>query len=68
MREVGKKEKRDTERCEERRTERQRERERERERERRKVKKVEKTYKTEKGGRIGAIEEKRRTIGSDAGW
>ena len=64
MREVGKKEKRDTERCEERRTERQRERERER----RKVKKVEKTYKTEKGGRIGAIEEKRRTIGSDAGW
>ena len=66
MREVGKKEKRDTERCEERRTERQRERERERESEGR-SRKLRRHNKTEKGGRIGAIEEK-RTISSDAGW
>ena len=65
MREVGKKEKRDTERCEERRTERRRERERENEGRSRKLRRH---NKTEKGGRIGAIEEKRRTIGSDAGW
>mgnify|MGYP001308722257 CR=1 FL=1 len=65
MREVGKKEKRDTERCEERRTERRRERERENEGRSRKLRRH---NKRDKGGRIGAIEEKRRTIGSDAGW
>ena len=63
MREVGKEEKRDTERCEERRTERQRERENEG-----RSRKLRRHNKTEKGGCIGAIEEKRRTIGSDAGW
>ena len=44
-----------------------RDRERERENEGR-SRKLRRHNKTEKGGRIGAIEEKRRTIGSDAGW
>ena len=55
MREVGKKEKRDTERCEERRTERQRERENEG-----RSRTLRRHNKTEKGGRIGAIEEKEK--------